>query len=123
MERDKVSLQIVGVISEDLLKRFASIVNYKENKNQVVLFCRYSESNIPIGFIFRKIQDVDSGEIFAIEATLKGISQQLRIPWEEVPMGWKTICNFEFKNNIPKVVSELKRLNDWFDYDKILVFS
>ncbi len=121
---EKTYLKICGAISIELLDVYSNLVNYKKNMAQVVLFCNYSNFEIPIGHIFDQLEDLRNGAKMSIKAKLNGVSQEFGLAFDSVPKGYKTICNFEFLNSsIPEVVNTLPRINNWYDSDNLLIFT
>lgn len=45
----QIKLNVRGIMKKDLQKKYAHIVDYQKNKNEAILFCEYSEFDIPIG--------------------------------------------------------------------------
>lgn len=124
MNSEKITLKILGSANTNVIEKYTNILNYKENDMQVILFCDYSTYDIPKGYIFNHLMDPLSQNNISCKAKLKDISQEFGIPFDSVPKGYKTICNFKFSGiNIPKMIMELPIINDWYESNESLIFS
>jgi hypothetical protein len=121
---EQLSLRIRGILSEDLLGIYSKLVGYKKGMLQIVLFCDYSDFDIPIGYTFSQIVDLRNGSKTSSMIQLKGVSQQFGFVFDSVPKGHKTICNFEFiQSPMPEIIKSLPRISNWHESKNILLFT
>ncbi|WP_298734180.1 hypothetical protein [uncultured Chitinophaga sp.] len=111
----EIWIKVIGKVSKELQANFYKPLNSESLKgNELVLFCTYSEYDIPVGHCFTKIKTLDDHKEFNCKIILRNVSQQLFFPLEEIPHGWKTVCKFEFiDGSIPKEVQDLPVLKGW----------
>ena len=89
------------------------------NEKYLVLFCDYSEFEIPIGAQFSIIKN-DKIIIFSGIITLKKVTQQFFTFMESIPLGWQTICQFEFETKVPEDLRHsIPVVQDWFSANHI----
>jgi hypothetical protein len=119
-----VKIKVIGKLKENLKVNFTEVLDLNNlRSNELVLFCDYSEFDIPIGYCFTEIIGQNSNE-FGMKIILRNVSQQLLFPFEEIPHGWKTICKFEFIDGfIPDEVLDLPVLTGWTDFYNYLMFK
>ena len=116
-----MKIKVLGRLSIEMLNLYKDVLDVKES--DVILFCDYSEFDIPVGYGFSQI--ITKGNtILSCKVLLKGVSQQFLKPFDEIPYGWKTISKFEFVNGIiPDEIQMLPLLDDWIYTEKYLVFQ
>ena len=95
---EDIKVKVLGRLSNKVLGLYKGVLDVKEN--DVVLFCDYSEFDIPVGYCFTRVVKSDN-TILNCKVLLKKVSQQFLKPFDEIPHGWKTICKFEFVDGVP----------------------
>lgn len=118
-------IKVIGKASKKLQAIFIKSLDSENLKvNELVLFCTYSEYDIPVGYCFTKIKTTDDSREINCKIILRNVSQQLFFPLDDIPHGWKTVCKFEFiDGSIPKEVQELPVLKGWNNSYKYVIFS
>ncbi|MET6997055.1 hypothetical protein [Chitinophaga defluvii] len=122
---ERLWIKVIGNISEDLKVNFFKALDSENlKKNELILFCTYSDFDIPIGHCFTHIKTDEDSEGINCRVVLKNVTQQFFLPLDEIPHGWKTVCKFEFiEGIIPKEVQQLPVLNGWTQSDSYLLFA
>jgi hypothetical protein len=114
MKNNNLLIVIQGKASDDLIKKWCSSFKKTLEKNNLLLFCDYSEYEIPKGHNFVSLQR-NGVDIFSGTITLKGVTQEFFKPFDCIPKGWKTISEFEFHNEISEVLKmSIPEIADWF---------
>ncbi|WP_423735439.1 hypothetical protein [Chitinophaga caseinilytica] len=88
--------------------------------DEIVLFCSFSEYDIPVGYVFNTITDAGSRILVTDTITLKGVTQQFWKPFDSIPKGWKTIARFSFQHGVPDAISAMPQLESWYANDNFL---
>lgn len=113
-------LVIEGKVSKNILKQLKLEDIFFRNKNNEVLFLSYSYSDIKLEQLFDCIFDIqkpNNHEI--IKCQIVKVTQQFGKIFNEIPHGWKTICQFEFEN-IPKMIDSLPVIETWgYNYNNL----
>jgi hypothetical protein len=114
-----MEIKAVGKASEKVISKFKEACNSGSlSNNEVLMFCSFSEFDIPTGKEFNTIKDIEGKFEINSHIILKNVTQQLWKPFDSIPAGWRTICLFEFiLGDIPSIVQELPTINDWYDSD------
>ncbi|QIL42309.1 hypothetical protein G7074_25450 [Pedobacter sp. HDW13] len=81
------------------------------NKLEVILYCLYSEYEIPLGTIFNRIENMSNQIVFEGQIELTNVTEQYLKPFDCIPMGWATICKFKFQDQIPLALFELPEVS------------
>lgn len=103
------SIKIFGVLSKELEYKFKHVLNLPIKKNEFIFFCDYSSYDIPIGFVFTKIRNDKTNQIFDnYKLRLMKVTQEHVIEYDMIPKGHKTLCKFE--NVDDKLIEPLKNL-------------
>jgi len=92
------------------------------NKLEVIVYCLYSEYDIPLGTIFHRIENMGNQIVYEGEIKLTKLTQQYLKPFDGIPKGWKTICKFKFQDQIPLALIELPEVS-WDDAVSSLRFK
>jgi hypothetical protein len=118
-------IKVIGKVSKELQAHFRLSLDSEHLKpGELMLFCTYSEYDIPVGYCFTKIKTSKDDKEINCKVVLKNVTQQFFFPLEEIPHGWKTICKFEFiDGEVPKEVQDLPMLNGWTAEDKYVILS
>lgn len=118
-------LRILGKFPLELLEKYKEVLNcYSMKSSEVILFCDYSEYDIPIGHIFNNIEDVQNKRLFSGAIMLKTVSQEFALQFDLIPKGYKTICKFEFlESNIPEAINNLPVLYGWHESNTTLILK
>lgn len=120
----KIKLKAVGIVHHDLLEKFEEFLKDFNQKNEILVFCDFSEFDIPGGYIFRSIVDGNGNMLYVGEFILKKITQQFARPFDSIPHGWKTISLFQFnEGSIPEVIYQLPYAVDWYQSNNFLYFK
>lgn len=107
----------LGIVDEWISKYW-----YRTNKksnNALLLFCGYSDYEIPVGYVFNKITKED--EIMCTASiTLKAVTQQYFKPFDCIPNGWKTISEFEFDVSTYEMMKkQMPIIDDWYSESRM----
>jgi len=100
------SLRLItqGIVSGAVIRELKNSFPKKENSsNTIVLFCAFSECDIPVGSVFTQIwfrQEV----LYTGTVMLTKITQQFDRPVDAIPTGWRTVCSFTFEGPVPDVL-------------------
>ncbi|MGG9961413.1 hypothetical protein [Ferruginibacter sp. SUN106] len=98
-------LIILGQASVSFLKEWDSAFSTGSDiKKAHVFFCDYSNCDIPVGHVFDTIQ-IDNIIVADCQIILKRVSQQFLKPFDYIPEGWQTICEFEFIGKVPEIIA------------------
>jgi hypothetical protein len=118
-------IKILGIASQSIIKDFAKVLNITNKQNEIVVFCDYSEYEIPLDTTFNIIKDpIHDLSIEDQNFTLKNVTQQYHKPFTSIPKGHKTICRFEFNSGrVPPIVLNLPIIRDWYGSRQFLIFS
>lgn len=111
-----MKLRVVGRLDDELIKKYEKVLECHNSKKklQIILFCDFSEFNIPIGHNFKTIENMKGETIFISDIILKKVSQQFILPFDFVPHGWETICKFQLlEKSIEKLLEQLPTIKDW----------
>ncbi|WP_343522271.1 hypothetical protein [Pedobacter sp.] len=81
------------------------------SKLEVIVYCLYSEYEIPLGTVFNRIENMNNQILYEGEIKLTNVTQQYLKPFDGIPKGWKTICKFKFQEEIPLAVIELTEVS------------
>jgi hypothetical protein len=124
MESNIMELRVVGRLTKDLINKYKDILEYFSNNNasEIILFCDFSEFEINKNYLFNNIRVNEN--IIACPLLLKSISQEYMLPFESIPIGWKTVCKFEIleADNI-KLINSLPEINEWSESNTVFVLS
>ena len=82
------------------------VENHIKN-HSVVFYFGYSEFTIRKGAFFNYLS-IESNR-YKVNGTLTYITQEFSLPWDEIPLGWRTACVVDFR--------------DFFDYIKPIPVS
>jgi uncharacterized protein VirK/YbjX len=120
---ERVKLNIRGILKEKLIKNYSDVLNYERSHNEKILFCDYSDYDIPLHHTFTSVKIIKSQRLFDTIIRLKSVTQEYGQPFDLIPKGHKTICNFIFLNeNFENVMEYLPIVADWYDSENILEF-
>ncbi|WPU99981.1 hypothetical protein SNE26_28635 [Mucilaginibacter sp. cycad4] len=80
-------------------------------------FCLYSEFEIPVGSTFNVFRNLKTGLSVKTRAVLIDVTQQWGIPFDFIPMGYKTVARVEFENEetVLFIRKEMSTINRWED--------
>jgi len=123
---DKIRLGVSGRLSDkELMSKFRLVLDYSPSKeSEIILLCDFSRFDIPIGYVFNGIEDINGDLVFRGAIVLKKVTQQFVLPFDSLPQGWKSICKFEFlQNDIPEIVRSLPATSYWVNADVSLVLK
>ena len=122
---DKSHIKVVGILTKNAVYKLSNIFKKINAQNELVLFCMYSEFDIPTGHIFNEIISTDTTtDNYKSRIKLKKVSQEFGIEYDQIPKGHKTICQFEFLDgSIPDIIYQLPTIDGWFQSDKSLIFK
>jgi hypothetical protein len=91
-----IKILILGSLEEGSnYSEFSNLLSLNISQQEVLLFCDYSEYNIPIGQEFNILKDRFEKDVFRGRVILKGVTQQFKILFDEIPYGWQTLSKFE----------------------------
>jgi len=112
-----IELKVVGKLSKKLFDKFNdSLITKGLEFNELILFCDYSDFDIPIGHCFQSVREPDKQSPFYCNIILKKISEEFGISLELIPKGYKTICKFKFiDKNIPEIIKNIPEIIDWYE--------
>lgn len=111
----KERIQVLGHLNKQkYMKELREIGWEKIGVNEAILFCHFSDFDIPLGRNFRVLIGKD-GQKLAVNAILEGVTQQLWVLSDEIPHGWKTICRFSFLGGVPGEIESLPTIGGWYE--------
>jgi hypothetical protein len=118
MKNDQPLILINGIASIDLKSKLPGSFRRINTDNILILFCDYSEYDIPIGSIFSCVQK-GNDVIYSGNIVLLSVTQEFFSPFDYIPKGWKTICELEFKNGIPvSLKNQIPIIDNWYNPNK-----
>ena len=107
-------VKVVGIASNKVLSLFKSVLDIKDN--DIALFCSFSEFDIPIGYEFNFIEDMNGDDISSGKVILEKVSQGYIMPFDMIPRGHKTVCKFSLPSCcVESLHSSLPIINDWYE--------
>ena len=120
-----IELRTVGKATKDLINKFRNTFPFYQNdKKEIILFCDYSEFEIPQDYIFTSIHVGNKKSIFTSPVILKVISQEYFLRLHSIPIGWKTICLFEINENSDiTLFNSLSEINEWSESETFYVLT
>jgi len=119
----RIKLNVRGIMQEKLTETYANVLKYDQNKNEAILFCDYSDFDIPVEFNFSQVNVIKSQISIRTIMKLRAVTQEHGQPFDMIPMGHKTICNFVFlKKDLETLMKLLPIVSDWYDSENILEF-
>ena len=119
-----MQLQVSGRLSDTALTSKCRLaLDYRLSKAwEVVVLCELWLCDIPLGYGFSRIEDVDGQVVFKGLVVLKKLTQQFVLPFDALPKGWKTICKFELAGKwVPKAIRSLPAASYWVNEATSLV--
>lgn len=125
MNEEKIQLIIVGNLDKSLFSDYKETLGCEcLTEGEILSFCDYSKYEIPVGYNFNAIKDWEGNVVFNGPIVLEKISQEFFKPYYSIPKGHKTICKFKFLGNeIPKDITSLPVIKDWYESTKYLIFQ
>ncbi|SEM30932.1 hypothetical protein SAMN04488505_10416 [Chitinophaga rupis] len=117
----KEKLKILGRASDSV--RAMYLVRLGIGEREVLLFCDFSEFDIPIGAVFTIVKDMEGDEHLIGEVTLKSVTQGFFLPFDMVPAGHKTLCAFDLGKEQPKIIQRLSAISDWYESKEYLILQ
>lgn len=105
-----------GVVSQMTRDKLSNKLNHDFKDNGTVfLFCDYSMFEIPLGRVFNYIIECNStNRIIKAKLELVYITQEFFQPYDFIPVGHKTICQFNLNQKAYKFISEkLPVIDTW----------
>ncbi|RKR84849.1 hypothetical protein BDD43_5102 [Mucilaginibacter gracilis] len=116
--------QVLGIVSENSYEVIKKGLKRKFNEGLALnFFCTYSEYEIPFGTRFNYLKNNLSGTIVEIQATLVDATQQWGLPFDNVPMGYKTISRFEFTElGLDLIKREIPVIDSWSSTKSVFEF-
>lgn len=121
-----MEVKVLGKCSDSILNDFqAQEIFVGLKANEVILFCDYSNFNIPIYSRFNSVRLKDEIIITDVSINLKEVSQQFFKTYNMIPIGWKTLCRFEFNDEekLKEIVDILPEISGWDFSDGLLFFN
>src|SRR5688572_15151440 len=122
---EKFELKIIGRSVEYLPEKLLNVLSYSQDKqNEILMFCDFSEFDIPTGYVFKDIVDIINEKEFSGYITLKNVSQQFALSYDMIPKGHKTICKFEVREKeILTLIKSLPMVEDWKGHKPCLILK
>jgi len=117
----KEKLKILGRASDSVRALYS--VRLGIGEREVLLFCDFSEFDIPIGTVFTIVKDMEGDEHLIGEVTLKSVSQGFLLPFDMIPKGHNTLCAFDFGKEQPGIVQRLSVIGDWYESKEYLILQ
>lgn len=121
-----IELRLLGRPTIAIMNKFKKVFElYKNEKTPfIILFCDFSEFEIPIGHHFRYIEIDKKRLLLKGLIILKSISQEHAILFESIPVGWKTICKFEILETADiDVFNILPEINQWSESKMVFTLA
>lgn len=109
-----IEITIDGIVSKSVIAELKnSFPEGVRSLSGVVLFCQFSNYDIKIGTKFTQL--TVQGEVkYLGVVTLVKVTQQFDRLLNEIPKGWRTICEFKFDNLEPdKLLDWVPVINSW----------
>ena len=121
---EKIRLKVVGALWDKLYPKFDKVLDcMNAGNNEIILFCDYSEFDIPIGHNFTRIEN-DTGDVYSGVVTLMKVTDGFSLLYESIPKGFKTICKFEVADiNQLSRIKKLPIVSDWYGSKDYLIFG
>jgi hypothetical protein len=108
-----MKIRVFGIVIDVIEKQIVEALKLTKQKNSLLFFCDYSDHDFEIGHEFSSISENDQ-IIYSGLIKLKTVTQQYFKPFEIIPSGWKTICEFEFEESIPSIIrAKIPILESW----------
>ena len=118
-----MELRVVGRLPIELITYYKNILEYfYNNTSEIILFCDFSEFAIAKNHLFKHIRI--NNNIVECPILLKSISQEYMLPFESIPIGWKTVCKFEIlETGKIELFSQLPEIQEWAESNTCFVLS
>lgn len=122
---EKVQLRIMGRPSKGIIDKFKKALDSDVKQGSgIILFCDYSNYDVPIGQIFNVVKDLGGNVLYSGAISLKKVTQEFLISYDFIPKGHKTICLFEvMDNSIKEILSIIPPIDDWYNSKRVLIFE
>lgn len=119
-----MELKIIGKPTSEVIESYQNVLRYnRSNTSEVILFCDYSEFDIPVDQTFNYIENTQGKKVYSDPFTLVNISQEFGLPFDIIPRGYKTICKFSFIGKIPPAIKEIPTIKTWHEASVCLVLK
>jgi hypothetical protein len=111
----KFFLTIQGIASEATQAKILSAVNKIHiPRNCLLVFCDYSDFDIPIGSRFVTLTLSRDKESHEVKAELKFVTQNQGILFDAIPKGHRTICEICFDDaSLKLMTSKIPKVDSW----------
>ena len=119
-------LIVEGRLGHESLKKVADLT-VQTGKISVLLFCTYSKDAISLGHVFKSVRIFDDKSSL-IDGSFKlvMVTNQLLVRLDEVPYGYKTICQLELvtsSNQIEKFIEDIPIVENWYESERKFIFE
>ncbi len=123
MQTENKYLQVQGVVNQKILHQLLGTKRYTK-QNTKWLFVDFSPFEYKINTKFDVILAGNEKKLLPkfFNIKLLDVIDQTGKHLNEIPLGWKTICRFEFIGSIPSVVQKLPTISAW-EYNTGLKFA
>lgn len=111
-------LRVQGQLSFESIKK--ANINMEKTESNIALILDYSDFNIPKDSLFNYIRIDD--KTYRINGQLIYITQQFSLPFDEVPIGWKTVGFFEV-NETAEFIDLIPFTKGWLPIDSKIVIG
>jgi hypothetical protein len=110
-------INLLGRISDDVYKNNTDLLSFYKLENVLYLFAGHSDYDIPLDTKFIRLYKEDSPlELFSMDAQLIDVvhfNQHL----DFIPMGWRTIIGLKFISEIPYILNEMPKVDNYDSWD------
>jgi len=123
MKTENKYLQVLGLVDKKILHQLLGETRYRK-QNAQWFFVDYSPADYEMDTKFDIILEGEEKKIVPKIFNIKilDVIDQTGKHLAVIPLGWKTICRFEFKPHIPVIVQKLPILSRW-EYNNTLKFA
>jgi predicted membrane protein len=120
-------IEIQGILGEQSMKKVEHLLIKEKLETSLVLFVSFSKFTIPVGTIFttflkkEELNNCCRGKFQVVQVT-----NQLCKPLNEIPEGYKTICQIDYGNNenfSNNWINNLQVVENWYEWEDIFVFN
>ena len=113
----RVSKKIQNKLSKTIQRNF-------DATGTIFLFCDYSSFEVPLGKVFNYIINNSEKEVLETGMELIYITQEFLRPYDSVPIGHKTICQFKVDRKTSIYITEkFPILDTWKPFSNVFYLS
>ncbi|MDF2188606.1 hypothetical protein [Paraflavitalea sp. CAU 1676] len=108
------SIRISGQIGLEAHEAIRNVPGFEQvSFNEMIVYCDYSDYEIPVGYVFRKVIS-STGQVIPCTVQLVAVTQQFAKPMDGIPRGWKSICKLSIQHStVPALLANIPVSEDW----------